>query len=262
MLKATISRFCAIITLSFCVLATQAQYVTNTDTSAVLSKNIIGLHINAPLSVMMSSTPGYLQLGTSYKRQITDYKRLVLQANWIPTVYDNNDELFIIGSNDSLLIYESRNSKSNDYLFGVGVEWADYTKRISPYYGVDLLLGYGASQISSQYYKARRNDNEYYVVFNDADTVYYSTAKADYLNASLPGITKEQNFTAGAAFTLGCRIELKSRFEVWAQLTPRLFISHRQLDYENQTTGRKSSFDTTDLEFQLRLLQVLFAYKF
>ncbi len=250
--------------LCLCALHSSAQYYDEAgkDSLNTQRKNIVGLHLNVPLTFIMTASPNYLQIGLSYKRQIEDYKRLVFQANWIPEVYENNDQLNLVGTNDSLLIYSSRFQKSNDFILGVGQEWGNYSKTISPYYGVDFLFGYGILNETNRYYKARRDTIGSSVIFSEGDTVNYSRAVVDYDNAPYPSKIDTRSYIVGATFTLGCRVQVKSRFEIWTQMTPRILYSHRQLTYENINTGRKGSFDSNSFDFQLRLLQVLLAYKF
>jgi hypothetical protein len=241
-----------------------AQYFDEAkmDSSDMRKKNTIGLHLNVPLVFIMTASSDYMQLGVSYKRKIADNKKLVLQANWIPTRFEDNGILQMIGSNDSLLLYKSSQQSKNDFINGIGLEWANYDAKISPYYGLDLLFGIGTENISSQYYKARRDTSESYIVFSPSDTVYYNRTDVDFENSPIYGTTETNRYMLGAAFTFGCRVKLKSRFEIWAQMTPRLLYSHRQDNYENLITGRKESYDSNEFDFQLRLLQVLLAYTF
>ncbi len=243
-----------------------SQYVKEEVAEMPLKKHIIATHINPLIGVLTSNGVNNVKLGITYKRQIADNKRLRIQASYLPS--ENLDlggsisssNVYVGYQDDTIQYLVSRFSGQRTYLFGMGAEIGNYTSKIGAYYGADLLMGIGRS-FDYENVRIGKLDTTYsvYNVYLN-DTVQRNIYAPD---SSYFTPTYRQNILSfGLALTVGCRINLGKRFELSGHLSPQLMRSRSR--YYRWENGLKQSTPSyyIDWDLELRLLEVMFAYKF
>lgn len=238
----------------------KAQYYELPDSIAIENKNTIGVFVSPIAGFMLNSFVYSPRYGLQYKRWLTDYKRLRLSLvhDFIEYDYGNNDfdESRFVQSTGSTLWMLSEFRTQRKTTLRAGLEWTDYSSKVDGYFGVDVIMGYKTDEYD-MFYKAYN----YYTSTNSADT-------ADYVLAN-PALDRKpysyyyQYIEFGIAPIIGWRFDIKKRFEFTVNASPELTVA---IPVAQQWRGDApmpyESRADTEIEFRLRLLEMVLSYRF
>lgn len=239
---------------------TKAQYYELPDSVIIENKNSLGFYVSPVAAFMLNSFAYSPRFGLQYKRWLTDYKRLRLSLvhDFIEYDFGNNDfdESRFVQSTGSTLWMLSESRMQRKTTLRAGMEWTDYSSKIDSYFGFDIIAGYKSDEYDT-YYKAY----DYYTSTNSTDTADYVVA-----NTSMdkrPYSYYYQYLEFGIAPIIGWRFDIKKRFEFTINASPELSVAIPiAQEWRGEMPMPIESRADTEIEFRLRLLEMVLSYRF
>jgi hypothetical protein len=223
-----------------------SQYV-EPEPDEQLKKNAIGVGINPFVAVALGAGSEGLHFGFQYKRVVAENKRLRFGAFFQQG--DNvNKPGQPIGMTDSSFFAEFSYDRYNTYEFRGGVEWSDFKAKNDGFFGVDLIAG--LDKITE--FNAV---NEYVLATNEGGSLYGSDLSADTSR-----FYTDSYFTVGLAPFFGYRVEFKEHWELSAWMSPEFVYA---MPVKTDTHGVQQIHHANSyISFRMRLLDIVFAYRF
>lgn len=252
----------AVITFSLLVCSrVKAQYYSHPDSIVLENRNTLGLYISPAVNFMMNSFAHNPRFGIQYKRWLTDYKRLRLSLvrDYIK-FYETTDEFPInkyLSTKDSLLIVSSSQRNQQKTTLRAGLEWNSYSDNIDGFFGLDLIAGYKKDKYEMKLETYSWSKSSQYI----GDTLYHFQLNQN--QTTYPYAYNNTFIELGISPIIGWRFDIKDNFEfaVWAspEVTIAVPVSSEWLGDNPIPSG---STPDTEIEFRLRLLEMVLSYRF
>lgn len=246
-----------VLLLSWFTNTAQAQYI-EPDSAYTGPKKSLFLLANPIFPPLMGSTDGSAHLALSYKRVLSNTKRLKFGAffdyyNLSPSVrtIDPSD---VLGKTDSSVSINVRQEYYRRVATRGGLEWGDYNEKHGKFYGVDLIAGYSKNDHQSY--------NNTYVKEWAPDSSFSSYA---LLPDSMAGVYDYTHhyLTLGFAANIGYRVVIKQKWELNFTFSPEFTFNLPVGNQWNLTTPAPLQYEPTNsFEMQLRMLLIDIGYRF
>ncbi len=241
-------------------LVSTAQYYELPDTVIIDKKNTVGLYVSPVAGFMMNSFILNPRYGVQYKRWLNEYKRLRLSVvhDVVQYEYDNNkfSPSNFVQSTGSTIMMLSEWRQQRKTTLRAGIEWTQYTKKIDSFFGFDIIAGYKTDE-----YYMDHTAYDYYTSTGSQDTANY--IQANPAKSYRPYSYYNQYIELGIAPVIGWRFDVKNNWEFAVNVSPEVTVA---IPVANQWKGDWpmpiESAPDTEIEFRLRLLEMVLSYRF
>jgi hypothetical protein len=209
---------------------------------------------------MMNSFVHNPRIGIQYKRILAPYKRLRLSLvndiiNYTYTDDGTNAIDFIKGTNEAIIV-ESEVRKEQKTTLRAGLEWSDYTKKVDALFGLDLMAGYKTDE-----YSLTEELYDFSPVVIEGDTGYFLNSTPT--KTATPYSYFYEFLEVGLAPVIGWRFDIKDNWEFVVTASPEVRVS---IPFASEWRGDEpmpiGSPPDTEIEFRLRLLEMVLSYRF
>lgn len=243
-----------------CILNMKAQYYEEPDTVIIENKNTLGLYVSPLATFMMNSFVHNPRIGIQYKRLLAPYKRLRLSLVNDVIKYSYADEEtnpidFIKGTNEAI-IAESEARKEQKTTLRAGLEWSDYTKKVDALFGLDIIAGYNTDE-----YSLTESRYDFTPVVIEGDTGYFLNTAPTKI--ATPYSYFYEYIEVGLAPVIGWRFDIKNNWEFVVAASPEVSVA---IPIASEWRGEQpmpiGSTPDTEIEFRLRLLEMVLSYRF
>ena len=249
---------CLLVGVFICQL-TKAQYI-EADSVYVGRRNSLMLLANPIVAFALQSNSSNLQYGLSYKRVLSNTRRLKLAighefADLSPNQSTSNGRYFQ-QSTDSTIAATDVTETYNRTIIRGGLEWSEYQAKNAMYYGVDLQLG-----VRKHHYDAYTNHFSKLAVDSTQINPFVFANEPD----SIVGVYDYNNryIDIGVAIHIGYRIHIKEKWEVNLSFSPEFNVYFAGKNTWNLDTPAPLQYlPSSGFEMQLRLLLVDIGYRF
>ena len=233
----------------------EAQYSPEDELAKIPARyRSIGLNASPAFPLIMGAIPVNPRVGIIYKHQTKTSRKYRIAANvqfYDPFHVDPETVIY----NHTFLSDSTRSNQyvsdeRTDFDLRFGMEWMNPDKKVTPFYGFDLILGH------------TRTD-DYYGTHNFIkDTAICSDCYTpDLYN---PGPNSSQFFYyiyTGFDFTVGWKILVKNNFDLYLQFAPEFrYQSMYREDMILEETKRYSPDEGIDI--RIRALEAWVTYRF
>jgi len=239
----------------------KAQYYEEPDTVVIEKKNTIGLYISPAVNFMMNSFTHNPRVGIQYKRWLTDYKRLRLSLVHDKIKFSEADETFdpdnFISATDSSFTVATEKRNQRKTTLRAGMEWTNYQEKVDGFFGIDLIAGYKLDEYEMKMETYRWKNYTY----PNGDTI--QDFRQDQRLTRWPYAYKYEFIELGISPIIGWRFDIKSNFEFVVSASPEVSIA---IPVASEWLGELpmpiGSPPDTEIEFRLRLLEMVLSYRF
>lgn len=247
----------SVLAILLSVVDMQGQYYSERDTMTIDKKNSIGLYISPIVSFLMNSYANNPRYGLQYKRLIQNNKqlRLSLVYDQIKYQYRNNfpieDNMVAISDSSFTIENESRNNRIATVR--AGFEWSNYQKSYQGFFGLDIIAGYKDDLYHLEqlnYQTIQTTDGISFFRFDPTmnDLLYSYTYKFLIL---------------GVSPIIGWRFDIKNRLSYAISVSPEVTTAIPiSSTWSGSSVFPLSSPPDTEIEFRLRVLEMVLSYRF
>lgn len=238
----------------------KAQYYEEPDTVIIENKNTLGLYVSPLATFMMNSFVHNPRVGIQYKRLLAPYKRLRLSLvndiiNYSYADEETNPIDFIKGTNEAIIV-ESEKRKEQKTTLRAGIEWSDYTKKVDALFGLDLMAGYKTDE-----YSLTEERYDFSPVVFEGDTGYFLNTVPT--KTTIPYSYFYEFIELGISPIIGWRFDIKDNFEFAVTASPEVTVAIPiASEWRGELPMPIGSPPDTEIEFRLRLLEMVLSYRF
>jgi hypothetical protein len=245
-----------LILVSFFSQRIQAQYFTAQDSVSV-KKNSIGLIISPIVSFVMDAYAPNPRYGVQYKRWLAPNKRLRLTYVHDKMLFDAPEDYLrddnLIAITDKTITVYSETRKQWRNTLRVGLEWNESIKSNDAFFGLDIIAGYKQDHYQLEY-------SEYFY-YSGLDGVQRISSYPK--SVTIPYGYKYDFIQLGIAPIIGWRFNIRSHFEFAVNASPELTVSlPAKSEWNGTMTPPNAQMAQTEIEFRLRVLEMVLSYRF
>jgi hypothetical protein len=233
----------------------QAQYVDEDVPEKIPARfKSIGLNVSPVLPLIMGAIPINPRIGIVYKHQTKTSRKYRVTANvqfYDLFHIDPETETYNLSyQSDTTRSYQFIGDERTDVDLRFGMEWMNPDKKITPFYGFDLILGHASTE---DYYGTR---------YAKLDTSYCETCFT--LDPQNPGTFSEQRtyyLYTGFDFTVGWKILIKNHVDLYIQFAPE--FRYQSLYREALSLEETKRFSPDEgLDIRIRAFETWISYRF
>ncbi|MDZ4752076.1 MAG: hypothetical protein SGI87_10705 [Flavobacteriales bacterium] len=229
------------------------QYVEEIE-EIPLHHHSFGINVSPALVLISGGLPVNPRIGIVYKNQTRTSRKFRLTFNaqfYDPFDIDPDVEYYGLALlSDTTRSIRYRSSDKMDMDFRIGLEWSNPTKKVTPFYGIDLILGHSTI------------NDIYGTKFTVLDTAFCSNCYVDDITvAPLYNSQTSQFIYAGFDFTVGWKIVIKNKVDLYLQFSPEFRYQAMYNEILDLDEPRMFNY-SSGIDFRLRVLEAWVSYRF
>lgn len=232
-----------------------AQYSKEDELAKIPARyRSIGLNITPAFSTIMGGIPINPRIGLVYKHQTKTSRKYRIAANvqfYDPFHVDPETVKYDHRApSDSTRSYQYISYDRTDMDLRFGMEWMNPDKKVTPFYGVDLIFGHAITF------------DDYGTINFKKDTSICSDCYVYDLENMGPSSSQITYYVySGVDFTVGWKILIKNNFDLYLQFAPEFrYQSLYKEDLDLEETKRFSPEEGIDI--RIRALEAWISYRF